>query len=167
MLDQLIGPLNLHIKSLLSQPISGTDDERAHIETKKAYLALLNNIMAAKLQGVFTSERTWSYCYRKHPQLKSCLGNSANFEPLLESMLVLAEDASDPSSQKAAFVFFNKCVTCWGKPIVENAPAQEGMPGFDRFIYERVVPLAFRVPSSPNFNLKDGQVIVVSLISFE
>lgn len=56
-LDQLIGPLNLHITSLLSQPISGTDDERAHIETKKAYLALLNNIMAAKLQGIFTSER--------------------------------------------------------------------------------------------------------------
>ncbi|KXN89108.1 Exportin-T [Leucoagaricus sp. SymC.cos] len=142
-LDQLIGPLNLHIKSLLSQPISGTDDERAHIETKKAYLALLNNIMAAKLQSVFTSER-----------------NSSNFEPLLESMLGLAEDTSDPSSQKAAFVFFNKCVTCWGKLIVENAPGQEGLPGFDRFIYERVVPLAFRVPSSPNFNLKDGQVIV-------
>ncbi|KAF9444820.1 ARM repeat-containing protein [Macrolepiota fuliginosa MF-IS2] len=142
-LDQLIGPLNLHITSLLSQPISGTDDERAHIETKKAYLALLNNILAAKLQGIFTSER-----------------NSSNFEPLLESMLGLAEDASDPSSQKAAFVFFNKCVICWGKPIVEDVSDQEGLPGFDRFIYERIVPLAFRVPSSPSFNLKDGQVVV-------
>lgn len=92
-------------------------------------------------------------------------GNSANFETLLESMLGQAEDASDPSSQKAAFVFFNKCVTSWGKPIVEGAPDQEGLPGFDRFIYERIVPLAFRVPSSPNFNLKDGQVVVVSRIS--
>lgn len=77
-------------------------------------------------------------------------------------MLGLAEDTSDPSSQKAAFAFLNKCVTCWGKPIVENAPDQEGLPGFDRFIYERIVPLAFRVPSSQNFNLKDGQVVVVS-----
>ncbi len=56
-IDQLIGPLNLHLRSLLSQPISGTDDERAHIETKKAYLALLNSIMVGKLQGIFTSER--------------------------------------------------------------------------------------------------------------
>ena len=56
-IDQLIGPLNLHLSSLLSLPISGTDDERAHSETKKAYLALLNNIMAGDLQGIFTSER--------------------------------------------------------------------------------------------------------------
>lgn len=89
------------------------------------------------------------------------LGNSANFEALLESMLGLAEDTSDPSSQKPAFVFFTKCVTSWGKPIAENAPDQEGLPGFDRFIYERIVPLVFRVASSPNFNLKDGQVMVV------
>jgi exportin-T len=82
-------------------------------------------------------------------------------------MLSLAEDASDPSSQKAAFVFFNKCVTCWGKPIIENAPDQEGLPGFGRFIYERIVPLAFRVPSSPDFNLKDGQTIVVSFPSLQ
>lgn len=55
-LDQLIGPLSAHITALLSQPISGTDDQRAHVDTKKAYLALLNNIMAAKLHGIFTSE---------------------------------------------------------------------------------------------------------------
>ncbi|XP_006459374.1 hypothetical protein AGABI2DRAFT_201553 [Agaricus bisporus var. bisporus H97] len=147
-LDQLIGPLNLHITSLLSQPISGTDDERAHIETKKAYLALLNNIMAAKLQNVFTSER-----------------NSANFETLMESMLGQAEDLLDASSQKAAFAFFNKCVGVWGKPVGEGGGGgsdvdREGLPGFDRFIYERIIPLAFRVASSPNFNLKDGQVVV-------
>jgi exportin-T len=56
-LDQLIGPLNTHIAAILSQPISGTDDQHAHNETKKAYVALLNNIMASKLQGIFISER--------------------------------------------------------------------------------------------------------------
>ena len=55
-MDQLIGPLNLHLSSLLSVPISEMDDERAHFETKKVYLALLNNIMAGDLQGIFTSE---------------------------------------------------------------------------------------------------------------
>lgn len=58
-LDQLIGPLSAHISSLLSQPISGTDDQRAHADTKKAYLALLNNIMASQLQGIFISERRY------------------------------------------------------------------------------------------------------------
>ena len=55
-LDQLVGPLSAHITSLLSQPVSGTDDQRSHIDTKKAYLALLNSIMTAKLDGIFTSE---------------------------------------------------------------------------------------------------------------
>lgn len=59
-MDQLIGPLNNHITDILSQPITGTDDQRAHMETKKAYLALLNNIMAANLPTVFISEREWS-----------------------------------------------------------------------------------------------------------
>lgn len=56
-LDQLIGPLNTHIKSLLSQPVTGTDDAVTHTDTKKAYLALLNSIMASKLHGIFLSER--------------------------------------------------------------------------------------------------------------
>jgi len=62
-LDQLIGPLNTHIAAILSQPISGTDEQNAQIETKKAYVALLNNIMASKLQGIFISDRklTWPF----------------------------------------------------------------------------------------------------------
>ena len=62
-LDQLIGPLNAHIAAILIQPISGTDDQNAHNETKKAYVALLNNIMASKLQGIFISDRklAWQF----------------------------------------------------------------------------------------------------------
>ncbi|KAF7330559.1 Exportin-T [Mycena venus] len=54
--DELISPLSAHITGLLTQPVSGTDDQRAHFETKKAYLALLNNVLASKLQTVFISE---------------------------------------------------------------------------------------------------------------
>lgn len=56
-LDKLIGPLSSHITALLSQAVTGTDDEVTHSDTKKAYLALLNNIMVSKLQGIFISER--------------------------------------------------------------------------------------------------------------
>jgi hypothetical protein len=58
-LDQLIAPLSAHITALLSQPVNGTDERGIHVETKKAYLALLNNIMASKLEDIFTSERKW------------------------------------------------------------------------------------------------------------
>ncbi|PPQ69074.1 hypothetical protein CVT26_003549 [Gymnopilus dilepis] len=147
-LDQLFGPLSTHITGILAQPITGTDDQRAHVETKKAYLALLNNIMAAKLQGVFTSER-----------------NMAGFEKLLEMMQRIAEDVLDPASEKVAVVFLSRGVSVWGQPVPapgENGQqASEGLPGFERFIYERLIPTAFRVPSLPNFNLKDGQITVV------
>lgn len=56
-LDELIGPLNSHIAALMSQPISGTDDQLAHNETKKAYITLLNNVMADRLQDIFISQR--------------------------------------------------------------------------------------------------------------
>jgi exportin-T len=36
------------------------------------------------------------------------------------------------------------------------------LPGFEQFVYERVVPLAFQVASSPSFNLKDGQTLLVN-----
>ena len=57
MLDELIGPLNVHITELFSQPVTGTDDAVTHVDTKKAYLALLNNIMSSKLHGIFISDR--------------------------------------------------------------------------------------------------------------
>ncbi|KAJ3517935.1 hypothetical protein NLJ89_g183 [Agrocybe chaxingu] len=148
-LDQLIGPLSTHITTLLSQPISGTDDQRAHIETKKAYLALLNNIMASRLQGIFISDR-----------------NSASFENLIQTMQQLAEDVLDPACEKVALTFLSRCVTVWGHPAgaptaTNGQDAGGSLPGFERFIYERLIPTAFRVPSLPNFNFKDGQLVVV------
>ena len=39
------------------QPITGTDDILTHSESKRAYLALLNNIVSSKLAGIFLSDR--------------------------------------------------------------------------------------------------------------
>ena len=76
---------------------------------------------------------------------------------LIETMQQLIEDVSDPGSQKVAVIFLSRCVTAWGRET------NQALPGFDRFIYERLVPTAFRVPSLPGFNAKDGQMMVVSL----
>jgi exportin-T len=75
-------------------------------------------------------------------------------------MSSLAEDISDPSGQKSAFAFLSRCVQVWCQPAADGQVAQ-GLPGFERFIYERLVPTAFVVLSSPQFNIKDGQMMVV------
>ncbi|KAF8632204.1 hypothetical protein AX15_001968 [Amanita polypyramis BW_CC] len=146
-LDQLVDPLNMHISSLLSQPISGTDDQRAHIETKRAYLGLLNAIMISRLEGVFTSDK-----------------NAGSFQSLIETLLQLAEDISDSASQKVAVTFLGRSVAIWGQPIAQapgDDKSQQGLPGFETFIYDRLVPAVFRVPSQPGFNVKDGQMTTV------
>lgn len=56
-LNQLIGPLVAHTNGVLSQAVTGTDDQVTNMDTKRAYLTLLNSIMSSKLQGIFTSER--------------------------------------------------------------------------------------------------------------
>ena len=66
-LDQLIGPLVAHTNGVLSQPVTGTDDQVTNMDTKRAYLTLLNSIMSSKLHGIFTSERRFIL----HP----CLGH--------------------------------------------------------------------------------------------
>ncbi|KAH7927937.1 ARM repeat-containing protein [Leucogyrophana mollusca] len=147
-LDELIGPLSAHITQLLSQPVSGTDDSMAHADTKRAYLGLLTSIMSSDLHAIFISER-----------------NKATFEPLLENMQRLAENVADPTSQKAAFAFFGRCVQVWCQPeqeaLASDRHQPQGLPGFERFVYDRLVPVAFAVLSSPQLNTKDGQVMMV------
>ncbi|CCM00091.1 uncharacterized protein FIBRA_02118 [Fibroporia radiculosa] len=143
-LDQLIGPLSAHMNGLLSQPVTGTDDELTLIDTKRAYLALLNNILVAKLHGIFTSDR-----------------NKGQVESLLANMQRIAEDVSDSSSQKAAYTFFSRCVTVWAQPNANMNMDQSNLPGFERFVYESLIPMAFALLSSPHFNIKDGQMVVV------
>ncbi|RDX57282.1 ARM repeat-containing protein [Lentinus brumalis] len=142
-LDQLIGPLSAHINGILAQPVTGTDDQVTHVDTKRAYIGLLISIISSKLHTVFISDR-----------------NKGQLEGLLESMLRLAEDPSDPSSEKAAFSFLGRCVTVWAEPP-KTPGGQQVFPGFERFVYERVVPSAFAVLSLPQFNIKDGQIVVV------
>ncbi|KAG6331220.1 hypothetical protein ID866_7869 [Astraeus odoratus] len=147
-LDELLGPLNTHITNLLSQPVTGTDDGLTHADTKRAYLALLTSIISPELSGVFVSER-----------------NKNALEPLLEDVCRLAQDTSDPYIQKAAFAFFSRSVQVWCSPKSPTPDPYESqrLPGFERFVYERLVPTAFSVLSSPEFNPKDGQMLMVLL----
>ena len=160
-LDQLIGPLSTHINGILSQPVTGTDDQVVQVDTKRAYLALLISVISSKLHTIFISDSTCSGHGITICVLTLCAtGNKGQLESLLESMLRLAEDPSDPSSEKAAFSFLGRCVSVWAE-APKTPGAQQVLPGFERFAYERMVPTAFAVLSLPQFNIKDGQIVVV------
>jgi len=83
----------------------------------------------------------WYVCFSNHgfPFLNLFPGNSASIESLLESI------ADDHRVRKPLLFFLTR-------------PDR-----FDRFIYECIIPPAFWVP---NFDLKDGKVIVVKVKSF-
>ena len=72
----------------------------------------------------------------------------------------LVVDLTDPVGQRSALQFLARCVNAWAVPLPGGDP--QPLPGFERFIYERLVPATFRVLSLPEFNTKDGQVLLVS-----
>ena len=79
----------------------------------------------------------------------------------------MAEDVSDTPAQRLALSFFCKCVLTWGQasPVTNGTDGTDpntALPGFEQFIYERLVPLSFSIPANPSFNIRDGQAIVVS-----
>ena len=84
----------------------------------------------------------------------SSVGNKGSFEALLAHMQKLAEDVLDPASVRSSLMFLGRCVNVWGQPAAAStdALASSALPGFERIIYEQLLPLAFRIPSLPQFN---------------
>lgn len=87
------------------------------------------------------------------------VGNKGQIEGLLEMMERLVIDLTDPPGQRSALQFLARCVNVWAVPSSNGNP--QPLPGFERFIYERLIPATFRVLSLPEFNTKDGQVMLV------
>jgi exportin-T len=79
-------------------------------------------------------------------------------------VMLLSQDVNDPQSEKFAFQFLARCISIWARPTdaANGLDASESIPGFERFVYEHLIPLAFKVPSMPEFNIKDGQMVTVS-----
>ncbi|KAG8841291.1 pre-tRNA nuclear export protein, partial [Tulasnella sp. 330] len=155
MLDQLIVPLNSKVASIISA--SESADQKPHFEIKKAYLDFTLTIMGGPLYMVYISPR-----------------NAPQFEGLVGGVIEFAVDATYPPLQKSAFGLLAAFATQFGAPegstvVVRDrskANAIQEMqvhhvPGFERVIYERLIPMAFDVPSAPNFHAKDPQSLQV------
>jgi exportin-T len=106
-IDMLLLPLLSRIFSVLSTPATGTDEVQVQRSLKSAYLQFFMALMNANLDGVFISER-----------------NKPEFENVLSTLLELANEHSDPASQRLAFGFFAKSVIAWGTSAdAANAPS--------------------------------------------
>ena len=55
-LEDLFAPLTKHVSSVISKPITGTDDKVARVDTKKAFLAFLSTIMSSNLGPILVSQ---------------------------------------------------------------------------------------------------------------
>lgn len=101
-------------------------------------------------------------------------GNKPLVEPVCQLVLSIATDFSDPPSQKSAWTLLARFTTHFGKTpaqfeitAAERAAAElppeefNPIPGYEGFIYDRLIPLAFELPNQPDFNVKDGQSLQV------
>lgn len=108
------------------------------------------------------------------PNYIQSLVNKSLVEPVCQLVLGIATDPSDPPSQKVAWTLLARFTTHFGKtPAQFDASAAERaaaglpaedyhpIPGYEGFIYERLLPLAFDLPNQPGFNIKDAQAVAV------
>lgn len=131
--------------------------------------------MNANMDGVFISER-----------------NKPEFENLLNQVLSVATNGQEGQSQRAAITFFARSIIAWGSnaapsvfaesaaselsKMVANGTAQatnqhtmskeerasRAYPGYETFIYQRLLPLCFEIPANPKFRVNSGQPVSLS-----
>ncbi|TIA87154.1 hypothetical protein E3P99_03348 [Wallemia hederae] len=156
-LNSILQPIIDRVFSFLSTQVTGTDDELSRAEMEKSYLSFIGTILSAGLQGVFISDE-----------------NRGRFVEILESICQFARDCAPPT-QRIAFSDVSKIIFCFGtleqvqnslnvqptQNVIQISPTPIPLNGFEEYIYQHLIKLAFEVPAKPTFNLKDGQSNVV------
>ncbi|KAK0554849.1 pre-tRNA nuclear export protein [Tilletia horrida] len=161
-LNQLLQDLLMRIFHFINQPITGTDDQVQRDDLSRSYLNLINSLVHHKLIGVLRSEKNLPF-----------------FDAVLDSILFCARQES-MGVAKLAFALLSRLVVVYtggpenGTTLTTNggkgpAGAEDAangataggngslaIPGFDRVIYEKMVPLCFEVPGRPSFSLADA-----------
>lgn len=169
-LDELLLLLIERIFHFLNMPINGTDDAVQRAELQRGYIGFLSTLVAAGVDGIFTSER-----------------NTSQLQTILQSIVYYANQEGDPTCQRASFSILGKLVVAWAgngsatddkqpSSHASNGPTTNGhpstastasspppvtVPGFQAFIYDTLVPLTIEVPAKPTFDFSDAQAQMV------
>lgn len=141
-IDELLILLVQRVFDFLGTQPSGTDEALLLFGLRKAYLNFVLSLFNAGMEKVFVSPR-----------------NINRLNDVLQTFLMFAKDNADSTIQKISFGVFLKAVTAWA-----SSPGRPAVSGFDEFVYKELIPVTFTVPTSPGFNLTDGQSILVCVI---
>ncbi|KAF2192772.1 Xpo1-domain-containing protein [Zopfia rhizophila CBS 207.26] len=150
-LDTLLTPLIQRIFTALAVSPSGTDDEIQLAELRREYLNFIIILLGHGLGSVLISN-----------------ANQSTFESIITSLDTFARDNNDYQTGRLAISVLTRMTTVWGGPdkigpgangSTPTSPitAQAPLPGFDDFAVTRFSPLAWSIPGSPGFNVKDAQ----------
>ncbi|KAK0524530.1 pre-tRNA nuclear export protein [Tilletia horrida] len=164
-LNALVTDLFMRIFHFINQPITGTDDEVQRNELQKAYLNFINSMVGHGVVAVLRSEK-----------------NLPLFDAVLESITFCARQ-ENAHVRKSAFALLSRLIVVYtGGPETGNTATTSGgkvdagttaaangtnakgslaIPGFEQFIYERLVSLCFEVSGQPSFSLGDALAQVV------
>ena len=179
-MDLLLLPLLSRIFAVLEAPITGTDEATVHRRLKDAYLSFFTALMNANLDGVFISDRN-------KPEfenvLSALLSLATSFNDNASQRLAIAFFAksviawgTSPATATEPSVFAESALSYKSKQVANGlaAPtnqhaiskeerAKQALPGYERFIYERLLPMCFEVPANPKFNIRTGIQVSSSL----
>ncbi|KAK7526690.1 Exportin-T [Phyllosticta citriasiana] len=144
MLDTLLTPLLQRVFSGLAEPTNGTDDEIQLAELRREYLNFLLVILNNDLASVFISN-----------------ANQATFDTIITTIEHFARDPTDYPTARLGVSVLVRMTAVWGGPdIPPNDPSAQPsptLPGFEAFAMTRFSPLAWSIPTSAGFNIKDAQ----------
>ncbi|KAF2270875.1 Exportin-T [Lojkania enalia] len=148
--DTLLTPLLQRIFTALGETPSGTDDEIQLAELRREYLNFISALLGHGLGSVLVSN-----------------ANQATFQTIITSLDTFARDTRDYPTARLAISVVIRMISVWGGPdkigpganATPTSPiaAQPPIPGFDTFAMGTFSPLAWSVPGSAGFNLKDAQ----------
>ncbi|KAI8599615.1 armadillo-type protein [Dissophora ornata] len=168
-LNGLLFPLVQKVFFFLNQVASGTDEAMVLVELRKSYLAFLMGLFSSELENVLVTE-----------------ANGQHLDLILRSVLHYAQDMTDVPVSRMAFGILLKAVNSWGSQgessartttlsgvangdksgSLNGSGTTEGgekgeAPGFYQFMYEQILRITFEVPMKANFDLQDGQSMLV------
>ncbi|WRT69690.1 uncharacterized protein IL334_006680 [Kwoniella shivajii] len=170
-MDMLLLPLLSRIFAILQQPITGTDEAQTHSRLKDAYLTFFTALMNANLDGVFITERN-------KPEFENLLTTllgltqdcsdpgSQRFAFGFFARSVIAWGTS-PEAAARPSVFADSALSAMSKAVANGSAAatnqhaiakeeraKQALPGYENFIYQRLLPACFEVPARKEFNIR-------------
>lgn len=179
-MDMLLLPLLSRIFAVLQKPITGTDEAVTHRRLQEAYLTFFTALMNANLEGVFITDRNKPEFENVLQSLLTMAEDNSDamsqrlaFTFFAKSVIawgtsaktvsepsVFAESAMSAQSQKVAA---GLAAPSNQHAVPKDERAAQALPGYESFIYQRLIPTCFSVPADSKFNVKTGTPVLYEI----